>query len=547
MFGSRADPRASTLFRLFAGLALVVGSVVPSVALAWTRAQVREVQARLELEASGRTRVQLSLAVAVEGGWLERLELPGLDEGLELAQEPAWVVLESGERAAAQAQLEADVLTLHFARRALRRGMHRVHVQYTTELAARARPQLAGFSRLTWTLPGWEAALSGAEIVVLGPSALRAQVEPDAAAQVETGMEGERRRVRFTRVHIPRASPWEVALELPSPALARVPASASARVDKAPLPGERRRTGLLLGTLIGLVVTWGGRRTRAWLAALGHTSRPRLTPFRMPWWALGALCSLSGACWPWWPSVALLGWSVLICLGLERSGGPLRALALGRFAPPCRRELQRLAQLRTRERSGLGPVDPASALGLSLLLVSLAGLAGGEAPFAAADPWGLGLLCALLAFVASSRLWQPRSLAEQLELLLRAARRSRLQGCALSLLWYAAGAARGQPRLRVLPRARYAGLLRVELLVDTRRDAPALLLSVLVESGSPAARWVRALWPDALCEQSAAGARRAFLKPVAELSEALESLLEHLTCESQRALSGPRLDQERAA
>jgi hypothetical protein len=546
MFCSRAEPRASTLFRLVASLALIVGSVVPSVALAWTRAQVREVQARLELEASGRTRVQLSLAVAVEGGWLERLELPGLDEGLSLAQEPAWALLESGQRVAAQAQLEAGVLTLRFARRALRRGVHRVHVQYTTELGARARPQLAGFSRLTWTLPGWEAALSGAEIVVLGPSALRAQVEPDAAAQVETGMEGERRRVRFTRVHIPRASPWEVALELPSPALARVPPSAAMRVDKARVPSERRTTGLLLGTLIGLVVTWGGRRTRAWLAALGRVSRPRLTAFRMPWWALGGLCSLSGACWPWWPGVALLGWSVLICLGLERSGAPLRALALGRFAPPCSRELQRLAQLRARERSGLEPLDPASALGLSLLLACLVALAWGEAPFAPSDPWGLGLLCASLAFVASSRLWQPRSLAEQVELLLRAARGTRLQGCALSLLWYTAGAARGQPRLRMLPRVRYAGLLRLELLVDTRREAPALLLSVLVESGSPAARWVRALWPDALCEQSTAGARRAFMKPVDELSEVLESLFEHLARESQRALEG-RAKPERAA
>jgi hypothetical protein len=534
------------LFRLAASLALVAGLVVPSVALAWTRAQVREVHARLELEASGRTRVQLSLAVAVEGGWLERLELPGLDEGLQLAPEPAWAVLESGERVAAQAQLEAGVLTLHFVRRQLLRGVHRVHVQYTTELAARGRQQSVGFSRLTWTLPGWEAALSGAEIVVLGPSALRAQVEPDATAQVETGMEGERRRVRFTRVHIPRASPWEVALELPSPALANLPPSAAARVEKMPLPSERRRTGLLLGTLIGLVVTWGGRRTRAWLAALGRTSRPRLTAFRLPWWALGALCSLSGACWPWWPSVALLGWSALICLGLERSGAPLRALALGRFAPPCGGELQRLAQMRARERSGLEPVDPASALGLSLLLACLVGLAWGEAPFAPADPWGLGLLCAALAFVASSRLWQPRSLAEQMELLLRAARRTRVQGCALSLLWYRAGAVRAQPRLRVLPRARYAGLLRVELLVDTRRDAPALLLNVLVESGSPAARWVRTLWPDAQCEESAAGARRAFLKPVAELSAVLESLFEHLTRESQRALEG-QATRERAA
>jgi hypothetical protein len=545
------------LLRLVASLALFAGPLVSSVALAWTRAQVREVNARVELEEGGEARVALALVVEVEGGWLERLELPGLDEGLELAPDAAWVVLENGERAAAQAQLEAGVLTLRFARRELQRGVHRVHVQYAADLAARAQPQVAGFSRLTWTLPGWEAALSGAEIAVTGPSALRALVEPDTAAEVETGMEGGKRVVRFRRVHVPRASPWPVTLELPSPALVRAAPPAVARAQAPREPGARRKTGLFLGTVIGLIVTWGGRRARAQLAALGRAVRPRLIPFRLPWWAPGALCSLSGACWAWWPSVALLGWSALIGLGLQQPGPALRAPGLGRFEPLGRAEQERLARARWLERSGLRSADPASWLGVGLLLAGVSVLIWGGAPFAPADPWGLGVLCALLAFIAGSRLWQPRSLAEQVQLLLRAARRVRAPGCALSLLWYVearacagaqaqAGAARGQPRLRVLPRAPYAGLLRIELLVDTRRGAHALVLSVLVEAGSPAARWVRALWPDVACEHSAGGARAAFLRSVTDPSAALESLLEHLTRESQRALDGQQA-QERAA
>jgi hypothetical protein len=533
------------LSRLVASLVLVAGAVVPSVALAWTRAQVREVGARLEIEATGRTQVELDLSVEVEGGWLERLELPGLDEGLSLAPEPAWVALESGERAPARAELAAGVVTLRFARRALRRGVHRVHVQYATELALHAQPQRTGFGRVTWTLPGWESALSGAEIVVLGPSELRALVEPDAAAEVETGMEGGRRLLRFRRVHVPRASPWAVTFELPLAAVASAAPAARARVP-TPTPAAGRTTGLLLGTAIGLIVTWGGRRTRARLSALGYAARPRLTPFRLPWWALAALCSLSGACWPWWPSVSLLGWSALIALGLERPGAPLRALALGRFEPPGKQALRSLARARLYEHSGLTSGDPASALGLALLLLSLAGLGWAGSPFAPGNPWGLGVLCALLAFSASSRLWQPRSLAEQMQLLAQAARRTRVQGCALSLLWYVAGATPGRPRLRVVPRARYAGLLQVELLVDTRRTAPALVLSVLVESDSPAARWVSGLWPEVVCERSSGGARTAFLAPVADLSGALESLFEQLTRESQAALDG-RAPEERAA
>ena len=64
-------------------------------AKAWTDAHVRDAEAKLRLvPAEQRIEVALDLAVAVRGGWLERLDLTGLDEGLTPAEsEPALAVL----------------------------------------------------------------------------------------------------------------------------------------------------------------------------------------------------------------------------------------------------------------------------------------------------------------------------------------------------------------------------------------------------------------------------------------------------------------------
>jgi hypothetical protein len=534
------------LYRVVAGL-VVAGLFAPCAGRAWTRAHVREVHARLDLEETGQTQVRLELVVDVRGGWLERLELPGLDEGLRLSSEPVSVLRESGGPAAGQALVEAGVLTLRFARSdGLRRGIHRLRVQYTADLAGRAQPQRSGFSRLSWTLPGWEAALAAAEIVVTGPMALRAVPDPEGAAEVAGSVEEGRRVLRFARVHVPRASPWQVTLELPTALLAPNGARASSSVRQAEAAPGRWRTGLLLGGAIGLLAVFGRRRTRAHLAALGRPARTLLAPVHLASWALGGMSLLSGAAWHWSPGAALGGWLLLIALSQETAAPPC-AIALGRFEPLRARQLRNLARARARERIGLPWVDPASWLGLVFMLGCAAALALHAGSFAlAGDPWGLGLVCALLGFAATSRLWQPRSTPEQVELLVQAAAKMQAVGCALSLLWYVAGEACGQPRLRILPRARYAGLLRIELLVDTRRSAPALVLNVLVEVDSPAARWTHALWPDALCECSKGGARLAFLRPISEVSAEIEGLLGHFTRESQRVFES-KGQQERAA
>ena len=293
--------------------------------------------------------------------------------------------------------------------------------------------------------------------------------------------------------------------------------------------------GVVLGAALGLLVVWSRRRVRTELVALGRIGRPTLAPWRLPESALWALAALGGASWPWLPGAALGGWLAAIALSLETGACLEGGLALGHFEPLGTSQLQELAQKRARERSGLARFDPASGLGLIVVAGCAAFWMLAPVSSWTGEPWNVALLCTLLTWVATSRLWHPRSLPEQVHLLVRAARSTRAMGCALGLLGYVANGKVGQPRLRVLPGARYAGLLRIELLIDTRRSAPALVLSVLVEVDSPAARWTCRLWPDASCERSAGGARMAFLKPVDRFSETLERLLEHFTREGQRA------------
>ena len=119
------------------------------------------------------------------------------------------------------------------------------------------------------------------------------------------------------------------------------------------------------------------------------------------------------------------------------------------------------------------------------------------------------------------------------------------QLCA-GLVWYVAGQVRDQPRLRLIPRARYAGLLRLEVMADSRRGAEPLVLAVLVEADSPAERWTRGLWPGCILERSPGGPRVALLLPAPDLSRAIEQLLEHYTRESQRAFAEPN-EESRAA
>jgi hypothetical protein len=229
---------------------------------------------------------------------------------------------------------------------------------------------------------------------------------------------------------------------------------------------------------------------------------------------------------------------VLAVTFADRCATPAHAPGLGRFVPLTRADLARSARRRWLSHLGIAPlVDLSTALGALGALAGLALLLRVPGAFdPAGDPWGLGLACALVPLCSSVRLVRPRSVTEQVAILARSARELITVGTALRLVWYVGDGAPREPRLRFLPFARYPGLLRVELAVDTRRFAAPLVLMAVVEAESPADRWL-AGEPLAVQRELSAGARRAlYLVPVAardDLTETVEALFAHLGRQSQ--------------
>lgn len=520
--------------RLLVLVGLLALLLVPSSGQAWTRAHVREAHARVELPGDEPARVQLELVVDVQGGWLERLELPGLDEDLTLsAEQPALITLESGEELPAAASAKGGTIVLKFARRdGLRRGLHRIRVRYETQLAGRAVVE-GERAQLSWTLPGWEAGLLGADVTVVGPPGLRAVEDVNVAQDLQETSEGERHVLRFTRIHVPRASPWTVAWELPAASVA----GASGMADGMARPVRDGRMGAVLAlatTLLALLSRFG---VRSRLRRQGLTARGALLGWSAPTWLLVLLGALAGLVWSRSVVLAMLCALVLHGLSCERVGQPQGPLPLGSFAPLGARD--RAASLRSLwlARVGLPWRDVGSLLGALTMLALIVGAFLDQRAFdTAGDAWGYIALPTALSWLTSARIRLPRSVAEQVALLVREARRTRTVSCALSLVWYVAGQRREQPRLRLTPSARYPGLLRLELLVDSRRGASPLVLNVLTTSDSPAERWTRALWPSAYVERSSGSARTALMLPVHDLSPVLEELLEHFTRQSERVL-----------
>lgn len=518
-------------------LALALWLFAPSPGRAWTDAHVREAHAALALSGADHVAVELELVLEVRGGWLEQLELPGLDDGLVLAeQEPALAILESGEQVPAQVTLRGSTLSLKFARRdGLRRGLHRLRVRYALAHAAQGQSDVQGLARLYWSLPGFEAGLTRASVRILGPHAMRAVEAAEVAQTVARGERGREQLLTFTRVHVPRATPWTIAVELPASQISpgALPAASTASVTGA---SDLTTIALLILASLGSVTLmrkWVERAIRAEglrTRALGF-ARP------LPMLALAALSVIAGWSFTRAPALSLLAWSALFALGVPQAAGGRGPLALGSFRPLIRADLRSLARARLLARLGVPWADPHSLLGSlgALALLSAPALRGGFAALGR-DPWGLLAVCAVLGVLASARGLRPRSLAEQVGLLLRAACSARMVGCALRLVAYESKGRLSQPRLRLEPGVRYPGLLRLEVLVDTRRSARPLILSAMVEGDSAAERWLCALWPNAHHEHAEGGRRSALLVPIDDVGKASEALFEHFGRESQRLL-----------
>ncbi|MBX3248252.1 MAG: hypothetical protein KF901_13820 [Myxococcales bacterium] len=198
---------------------VMLSASLPSVALAWTDTHVQTASASLRVHEDASVDVALVVRVQVRGGWLESLEIAGLDPGLTVAEGSIDVRSDEGERFPARASATDDGrVTITFPRRAgPRRGHHTLALRYRASLASRISDAQDDHVRVSWTFPGWQSGLDGVSIAIDAPRGARFVDEDDLLVTLarEREVRGERAILRWRRAHLPRTLAWELSFEVP--------------------------------------------------------------------------------------------------------------------------------------------------------------------------------------------------------------------------------------------------------------------------------------------------------------------------------------------
>ncbi|MAQ14817.1 MAG: hypothetical protein CMN30_08475 [Sandaracinus sp.] len=487
-----ATLRYALLARLVAALA-VVGTATP--AAAWTDAQVHGAEATVTMEPSGRAEVELTLLLRVRGGWLEGLEVAGLERDAALVGDVRmFSIPDEGEapepfhpRASVREPRRADDdgrIQLSFHRReSPRRGRYRIVVRYATDLGSRLIPSEDAGWKGEWTLPAWRSGLDGVAIRLVLPEGARFDPDAPPGALVERRREPTAGATILTweRAHLPRTTDWQLRFELPAGALdpeladrlqgereasgdvPEAPVAAASPTDEVPLaPGAdpwRLPSWLLLAVALGMLITgelfaFEAQRRRA-------RTRPLIgLPRVVRAVALGALPFVDFAL-PL-PTAARFGLlATLVALGWHRSAEPA--------APkPGRWRLQRSDE--ALPGSTFAP-RVAALLGAGLLVGGVVALGDPLEP-----AWATLALVAPLLHAGARRL--PPSLGERRKLLLElgAAVRVPLEAPAgMALVVHEDDAGLGDVRIRWSPARPRPGIHRLDLVITDERGPGGLL------------------------------------------------------------------------
>jgi len=505
------------LARFFAALLVVAGTGLPAPVAAWTDASVHSVKAEVRVDAEGGARVALRVGVRVHAGWLEGLELAGLDPALTLdPAAPAVVTSETGAVFAPTATLRADAdgttrVQLAFPRRgAPRRGAYEVTLAYATSLAHRAT-EASGDGRsvrVRWTLPPWQTGLDGVEVTLDVPGRARAaDVTADTGAQPaqhDATFADGRTRLRWRRPHLPRSTAWTVAAEVPGSALA------AALRDQVRAPGRAtRRTPapawptVLCAALGVLFVAWLTARSRtAAFARLGLSPRPLVAlPRRarvLSVVVLGVAAPLVASAHP---ALAVLPLTGLVALLLVAGVGASRTASGAPAAPRAATRADLRAASRASVRARFWTLDAlldVTTLPGALLALCGAGLVARLvtlAPPHAAPLVPLAVLLAAVPLCVCTRLTRPLSRPDALLDLARFARALRTADdapCALSLRVASDVDGDAPPRLQVVPSTAPDGLVMLAFAHASRSVGAVTrterVLVTIVRRGSDADR-----------------------------------------------------------
>lgn len=552
------------------GLCLAVLSflLAPVTAHAWTDAHVQTASAALRLSPEGALDVDLTVRVHVRGGWLEALEVAGLDPALALVDENVVAVSDEGERISARASATEDGrVSIVFPRRAgPRRGHYTLVLRYRADLTARFSPSDPEHVRASWTFPGWQSGLDGVEVVLDAPSGARFVGEDDALVTLTRTREdaGDRTILRWRRAHLPRTLAWELAFELPRGAVAphlgsaalpspdgspvshavtestAAPLRSAARAEETPL-----RPGVLfvgVVALLGVIVFTREARRRG---ARERFVLPMPIAIRISL-VLGAIAVASFGV----DSIDArrLALAAIVAVVWPRSA-QVRAARLGAWERAGRAELTTAE--RAVRRSRVAPfawVDGTGAAGLALFAALFVG-ATRLGPVMTEE-----LLFAALPPLLLTRHRLPRSVHERL-LRLRALALGlsahELSGLALQLAIHRDTEGGLQDaRLRLVTASRAPGVIRLDVVAtETARTTglePSFLGLVVTRESTPAERLVAAAFPELSVVRGPAG-RVARFVDVATLVRVARVVDVEAARESRTSDAPPRTRTSREA
>lgn len=536
----------------------------------------------MEVQPSGALKVHLTLAVHVQGGWLEGLDIAGLDP--ELTLEPGQdIVLVGSDGQRHRPTVDATqpgTIGLSFRRRdAPRRGEYSLELAYRAALAEGAvQPAEGGRTRYEWVLPGWRSGLDDVHVELTAP----AGAEPDDETRVGDSMVTReiealpdgRVLLHFVRAHLPRTVPFRVAFLLPNelvPPERLAPAAATPLSPMTWAASGERSLDLTFATLCGIFVLLALAKLalhRRTALALGVTATGLVPLAPLPR-ALGvlALGVLGAWLYPLRTDLGVLALCPIVLLVLERAPRPSGPPRLGGYLPAGSRErLWAAARVRI-ERYGVDRwLDASTVQGLVTLLLAVLALVavdrfvvgqGGRRvpPGYATVLHALVPLAGLM--LATTRAQLPSSVAERLCALVALAR-SFPASCAsvptaLQLVLHRDAQGRGQDaRLRIVTEHRASGLVRLDVAIADylrlgRYVREPVLLVVTREGSEAEERVVRALGDAPF--RSAPGGRRARTLPLARLGAVVDAVCSELPTrtESARPAARPRVSLTEAA
>lgn len=535
-------------------VALLAFVVAPPSARAWTDAHVRRVSAHLDVAADARTIVTISCELRIESGWLELLELDGLEPDLALLPDrPPRFEDASGVVYAPSVELRGEGrIVLTFRRRsAPRRGDYVATVVYQGR--ATTEPLDDGTLRLTWTLPGWKNDLEGAAILVdapLGTVLEHDEVDPGSVRILRIDR-GERERFELFRPHLPRTREWQIVLRVPAermdPSLrtaapvSAAPSAAHPRPQHAPDPGPAPFGAFAIALFLaayalGRIATMARveQETRlepTALLPLGASLRAVLVL------ALGLGAGMAGSLGH--HELYFAGLVGITLLALHRRADAPRPPRLGSFRPV--RSIDLVAARRALRRHRFAPFDagtvPGAALVAAMAAAPILVWAGGDLPI----PVAHAVLAASLGgaiSIAGHRGTRPTAPLVDLAYLLALAARIRAnldddRRWALRPVLHVD--VRGQvqeARLRVVLPNIPKGLLRLDVVRAFRAErtrwvaVPALL--VVARENSPADRALEQRFPGTPIASAPRRIARTFPIEGSDLARALAPVLEAL-------------------